>query len=111
AKKPIYKLIISKQTTGPTRIIFLATLKVLKVFASGLKTSAGVFQKTSFQIFIITIKVTKLASSRAPVKIKAFACMAAAIRLILGQKPERGGIPTSDKKTSAKTRDKFGYCF
>src|SRR5690606_3170907 len=98
--------------TGNTNRNLLNGFNIAKESAKGVSPSLAtglVFQNTSDHILAITYKVTKLAKINARIITYSFSTKLSKNKLILGQKPDNGGMPTKENKTIAIKSDKRGY--
>lgn len=111
APKPINKLTAAKPATGRINTIFFCLGKVSNSSPFSTSPFGKSFQNTSSQIFAIRYKVIKLANIKAKIRIKDFAVSAAWNKLILGQNPDRGGIPARENKTMANRTDHLWIIF
>src|SRR5690554_8167649 len=99
------KLTEVRITIGKIRKNFFSLGKVSN--SSSLSTSllGSSFQKTSTHILVIKNKVIKLAKIKAMIKKYDSAVHAAWNKLIFGQNPDNGEIPTKENKTIAKSME------
>src|SRR5690606_18807982 len=112
APKPIYKENIARKTIGNTNRNLPEGFNRANESAKGASPSraAGLaFQNTSDHIRAITYKVTKLAKIKARINRYSLPAKLSRNKLISGQKPDNGGIPTKENKTIAIKSDRRGY--
>src|SRR5690606_34133546 len=101
----------AKNTMGATSSDFR---KVLSGWKSSVSKASPVscgrsFQNTLAHIDEMTYNVAKLPIMMAPTNAYWLSMKPASNKWILGQKPDSGGMPTSEKSTMAMTSDNSGY--
>src|SRR5690606_958200 len=97
-----------KNTIGDNKPIFPDNGIGAKWSISSVNGLGDSFQKTSIHILITTNKVTKLANINVSSKMNCPFSNDSLNNNILGQNPDKGGIPTKEKNTNAIRIDNFG---
>ena len=108
AFNPIKRDTPAKATTGKIKATFPELTKGAKWSISSLLGLGRSFQNTSDQIRATINKVTKLAKINVPNKTYCSNRNASWNNMILGQNPDKGGIPTKENRITANKMDNFG---